>query len=94
MPARVQGRWTFRAEDGSDRFQLQLAQQFQRIQGTLLGSVRNPSVRDAQLRGAEIRFTLGGYKGGPLTFTGTVQEDGIHVTAERGGRRVGYVGRR
>jgi Methyltransferase domain len=94
VPARVAGRWKFLAEDGSDRFQLQLTQEFQEVKGELLGSTRTASVRDARLVGAAIEFTLLGRKPGPVTFKGTVQGNEMRVAAERGEHKVKYVGTR
>lgn len=94
VPARVQGTWTFLSQDGSDRFRLELTQKFQKIEGTLLGSARSATVRDALLRGDHIELTIVGHGPERLKLSGTVRGDKIEAIAERDGKRLRYTGTR
>jgi hypothetical protein len=94
VPAQVQGTWTFVSQDGSDRFRVQIAQRFQKIEGTLLGSARSATVRDARLSGERIELTIVGHAPERLKLSGTVRGDKIDATVERDGKKLRYTGTR
>ena len=94
VPARVAGTWRFSEENGPDVFRVHLKQHFQELQGSLLGSARNASLRDPRLRGDRIEFTVVGRGNEPLKLAGSVRDEGIAAVVESGGRAVRYVGRR
>jgi SAM-dependent methyltransferase len=60
VPAPVAGRWTWehRLDGRTRRWVLELNQQFQRVSGVVSSAGLRLRLRDAHLRGAEIRFTL------------------------------------
>lgn len=94
VPAKVEGTWTFREEGGSDAFRLVLKQRLQEIQGAVPKDSPAALVQDARLRGAAIEFTLVGHGDQPLAFRGTVEQDRILASAQRGGKRLSYIGMR
>src|SRR5688572_4685002 len=67
VPATVQGIWrgNFPGANGA-RFQLELTQEFQRIQGKLTRSGREFTLRDGRIEGAQIRFSIPQEKGGGM----------------------------
>jgi hypothetical protein len=93
VPAHVEGAWSFRESDGDDAFRVSLTQHFQEVQGVLLGSSRQESLRDVRLRGAELAFTVAG-RSEPLTVKGTVSGNRIDAEVGRSGKTYKYVGRR
>jgi hypothetical protein len=91
VPAQVAGRWRFREEGGADQFEAQIEQTFQEITVKPNGS---RSVRDANLRGADIRFTVAGGGAQQTALAGKVEKDRMTLTSQRGGKSVRYVGER
>lgn len=75
VPARVAGRWRLQGPDGSD-VTLSLNQTFQRIDGSATVDGSEIALREAMLRGDEIRFAIG-----PDRYVGRV--DGDTITAAR-----------
>ncbi|MDH4066069.1 MAG: class I SAM-dependent methyltransferase [Acidobacteriota bacterium] len=69
VPAKVAGTWQM------PQGELQLAQQFQMLSGTLAGA----TISDARVRGTEVSFTAGGVR-----FTGTVSGSTMKGTASGG----------
>ncbi len=60
VPAQVAGhwRWELRIDGQPRRFLLEMNQQFQRVSGLVSVGDRRLRLRDPQLRGAVLRFTL------------------------------------
>lgn len=72
VPARVGGSWSFREAGGDFRFNVNLNQVFQKIEGdALVNRSRQPLVNTA-LMGDEIHFTFNDDKGTTHALTGTV----------------------
>jgi SAM-dependent methyltransferase len=92
VPARVEGTWRFSEENGPGAFRVHLKQHHQELQGSLLGSARSTSLRDARVRGERIEFTVVDRE--PLKLTGIVREEGIEAEVVRAGKTVRYRGRR
>lgn len=85
MPARVQGRWTFRLPGGTS-LEVEIDQKFQQIRAeSTAGGVR---VEDARVEGESVRFTLAGLEGAPgggsLTLRGTASDGRMSGTASDG----------
>jgi len=85
IPAQVTGTWTWTPPGVTEAYTLQLAQQFQRVHGTLRANGMDMSLTDVALVGDHLRFTaLPREQGQPgrLQFDGRVQGDAIvgHVT--------------
>lgn len=59
VPAEVGGDWTLTDADGSV-WQLELAQRFQQVSGTLSGNGRTLALSEVTLRGGRLAFTAGG----------------------------------
>jgi hypothetical protein len=93
VPARVEGSWRFEEVGGADEFRLSLKQRYQEVEGVLLGSSRQDSVRDVRLSGADLELAVVG-RGESLKLKGVVADNTIDATVERGGRTHKYVGRR
>jgi len=64
VPARVEGRWSLRDEGGYFEGELDLAQQFQRIGGTLSIRERKQPLLGAYVQGEYVGFTFIGLDGG------------------------------
>ena len=80
VPAKVEGKWTFREEGGKTTFDVAMTQKFQRVSGEAgMGGNRNPLV-GATLRGEEIKFAFNDDKGQTRTLTGTVRGNEITGT--------------
>jgi SAM-dependent methyltransferase len=79
VPAKVDGRWTLR--DGDSELQLDLTQQFQKVQGVVRGDGRYHSLRGVSLRGDEIRFSFE-RDGKTREFVGTVDGDTIEAQGD------------
>jgi SAM-dependent methyltransferase len=75
VPARVGGRWRF--ESGDDHFTLEIAQEFQQIQGAAHFGNKPIPIRNARLQGAEIDFEIDRGNGEPLRFSGIVADNTI-----------------
>lgn len=89
VPAKVAGTWTFRPEQGSDEFTVDLEQTFQRVRG----SAGSAPLSDAKLTGPQLEFAF--KDGGGLTrVAGVVEGDRINAKVTRKGRTSTYVGRR
>ena len=93
VPATVGGVWRLQEVNGADALRVSLKQHFQEVEGVLLGSSREDSLRDVHLRGANIEFTLAG-RGGPVEVKGVVAGNSMDAQVERAGKTYTYVGRR
>jgi hypothetical protein len=83
VPAKVRGRW--QVENGGRKFELELTQQYQQIEGVARFSDRTLLLRETSLRGDEIRFMLEFEDGKPEIFRGRVNGDKIEpLPAEAG----------
>lgn len=90
VPARVGGSWSFRDESGNARFNANLNQVFQEIDGeAVINNAPYPLV-DASLRGDEIQFVFHDDKGVTHALTGIVQGGEIkgELKTPDGGTRV------
>jgi protein-L-isoaspartate O-methyltransferase len=81
VPAPVEGRWSVQA--GSDKFTLDLKQQFQNLQGSAEINGRQVPVQEARLRGEEISFKVD-VGGSTREFQGRVEGDRIQARSEGG----------
>lgn len=85
IPANVTGIWEWDMPGGKERYVLKLSQQFQIVSGTLqLGSDEIP-VKNLELRGDRLQFTVERFFKGQmqtLRFIGRVQDHLIEGTAE------------
>jgi SAM-dependent methyltransferase len=88
VPAQAAGAWTFRAQDGSERFEVTLEQTFQKLRGSAGGAAVTGKLGGAQI---ELTFTDGAE---PVRFTGRVDGDRIGGTITRGAVSKDYVGTR
>jgi hypothetical protein len=61
VPAKVQGRWTFKQTNGDHEFSLNFKQQFQYVTGELRWAGQNSTVTGL-LRGADIAVDFGGQR--------------------------------
>ena len=84
IPANVTGTWEWDMPGEKERYVLKLSQQFQKVSGTLqLGSAEIP-VRNPELRGDRLQFTVEQFFKGQmqsLRFIGHVQDHLIEGTA-------------
>jgi SAM-dependent methyltransferase len=89
VPAKVAGRWSFRAAQAQDTFDVDLKQEFQRVQGAA-GSAQ---LTDLKLRGPKIEFAFN--EGGASTrVAGEVVGNEIRAKVTRGGKTSDYIGTR
>lgn len=93
VPADVSGTWTFQEEGGNQTFQMTIDQTFQEIKATASGQGA-PTIKEAQLRGADIHLTVADRNGRSQTLNGKVEDDRIVLSDRRDGKAVRYVGRR
>jgi hypothetical protein len=94
VPALVRGTWSFRERGGEDTFRVRFRQRYQEIDAEVLGSARSRAVKDAVLRGADIRFTLVAEGSRPLELRGTVGSETIELETRHDGVLRRYVGTR
>lgn len=89
VPAKVAGEWTFRQQQGDEKFSVNLEQTFQRLRGTAGSS----PLTNAKLTGAQLQFAF--EDGGQVTrVSGTVDGDRIDARVTRGGKTERFVGTR
>ena len=89
VPAQVDGTWTFRQQDGKDRFTVKLEQVFQ----NLSGSADRHTLVEAKLNGPriELAFTA---RGTLTRIAGHVEGNRIQAQVTRGNSTSTYVGTR
>jgi hypothetical protein len=66
VPAKVKGRW--QVENGGRKFELDISQRYQVIEGVARTADRTVPLRETNLRGDEIRFVVEFDEGKPETF--------------------------
>ena len=82
VPAKVNGRW--QVTDGNDKFEIELNQRYQLIEGTGRMGDRTVLLRETSLRGDEIRFVVEFEDGKPRQFRGRVVGNKIEAIPEGG----------
>lgn len=82
VPAKVDGRWQMKA--GNDEIQLDLTQQFQRVQGVARVGGRYHTLQAVTLRGDEITFSIEPREGPARRFTGKVKGGTIEGSSPDG----------
>jgi len=70
VPAKVNGRW--QVVDGNDKFDIEINQRYQQIDGTARMGDRTVLLRETSLRGDEIRFVVEFEDGKPRQYRGRV----------------------
>ena len=75
VPAKVKGRW--QVENGGRKFELDITQRYQVIEGVARSGERTLPLRETNLRGDEIRFVVEFDEGKPELFRGRVNGDRI-----------------
>ncbi len=84
IPARLEGRWVWRAQ--GTRYELALAQHYQRLSGMLRADDRRAPVQRARVRGRHVEWRATTADGATLRFDGRVHGDtleGALVVGER-----------
>lgn len=85
VPARAEGTWTWTAHD--TRHRLHLQQRFGDVSGTLEWGEHQAAIRDVQLRGDRLRFSLPAGDDTPgLRFDGRIDDDTLDGTMRRNGQ--------
>lgn len=92
VPARVAGVWRFKQVDGPDAFRVSFTQHHQEVQGVVLGSAREDSLRNVRLQGARIEFAVS--RNTQLRFEGRVEGERIEASAEGSGEPRKYIAQR
>jgi SAM-dependent methyltransferase len=83
VPAKVKGRWM--VESGNRKFEIEINQRYQVIEGVARQADRTVPLRETNLRGDEIRFVIELDDGKPELFRGRVNGDKIErLPAETG----------
>jgi SAM-dependent methyltransferase len=90
VPAQVAGSWTFREENGKDRFNVQLEQTFQQLSGTLDG--KQP-LTAASMHGKQIQLSFDRNEV-PVAVIGRVDGDRIEARVMRDKVASNYIGTR
>ena len=80
VPAKVNGRWQVSA--GNDKFEIELNQRYQLIEGVGRMGDRTVLLRETSLRGDEIRFVVEFEDGKPRQFRGRVAGNKIDAIPE------------
>jgi hypothetical protein len=75
VPAKVGGRWQI--DDGKDKFEIELTQQYQEIQGVARFGESTILLRETSLNGDEVRFVVELQAGQPRAFRGRVNGNKI-----------------
>jgi hypothetical protein len=75
VPAKVKGRWN--VESGNRKFEIEINQRYQVIEGVARQPDRTVPLRETNLRGDEIRFIIELEDGKPELFRGRVTGDKI-----------------
>jgi hypothetical protein len=91
VPADVKGRWTFRREDGKDRFVVDLDQRFQQLHGRA-GRSRQP-FDGGKVRGTELEFAFT-ERDVVTRVDGRINGDRINAKVTRGNETANYIAMR
>jgi SAM-dependent methyltransferase len=94
VPARVDGRWTLREGAGAWEGELEIAQQFQRIGGTLTIRGRSQPLLGAYLQGDVVGFTFIAPDGGVRSLRARVDGATLKGTLQFSGNFTPIAGRR
>ncbi len=94
VPARAAGRWTLREEAGFWEGELNLAQRFQRIGGTLTIRGRTQPLLGAYLQGDQLGFTFVGPDGGVRSVRAKIDGPEFSGTVRFAGNLTPIAGRR
>lgn len=92
IPADVAGTWTVTATRGNTerRYELRLAQKYQKVTGTATAGGRAATVRDVRVRGDSVTLTIAEEGGrGPLVLAGRVEGDRMTGAVTGDGARGG-----
>jgi hypothetical protein len=85
VPPRAEGTWTWSAHE--TRHRLHLQQRFGDVSGTLERGEHQAAIRDVQLRGDRLRFSVPASDGTPgLHFDGRIDDDTLDGTMRRNGQ--------
>ena len=79
VPAKLQGRW--QVEDGETSFALNIEQNYQEFTGNAVVNGQTAPIRNPQLRGDQVRFTLD-IAGRQREYLGTVKGNAIEATGQ------------
>jgi len=87
VPAKVGGTWklALSAGDATETWQLALDQKFQRLSGSAKLGDKSATLTDAQLRGADVRFSFLDASGVKHEFSGRVRGDRMEGTTQTQG---------
>ncbi|MGH8634455.1 MAG: SAM-dependent methyltransferase [Burkholderiales bacterium] len=86
VPATVEGAWVGSMAGGRGApFRLEVTQRYQHFDGSLVRDAQVALLRDAQIEGTRIRFSVLGADGRLETYTGSVQDGSITGEARAGG---------
>ena len=94
VPARVEGRWTMTAGDGRWQGELDIAQQFQRIGGTLTIRGKAQPLLGAYVQGAYLGFTFVDLDGGVRSVRASVDGAALSGSLAFSGSLTPIAGRR
>ena len=94
VPARVDGRWALRDEQGSFAAEIALTQQFQRIGGSLTIRGRTQPLLGAYVQGEHLGFTFVGDDGGVRSVRATIDGTTLAGTLRFAGSATPITGRR
>jgi hypothetical protein len=83
VPAKVRGRWM--VESGNRKFEIEITQRYQMIEGVARQPDRTVPLRETNLRGDEIRFVIELEEGKPELFRGRVNGDKIEALPAEAG---------
>jgi hypothetical protein len=89
VPAKVAGAWTFREQDGNDRFTLQLEQRFQQLTGRIDDD--RQVLSNSRVQGSQIELTFT-QSGAPARLTGRIDGERIDAKVTRGTNTARYIG--
>ena len=94
VPARVEGRWTLRADDDRWQGELAIVQQFQRIGGTLTLRDRTQPLLGAYVQGERLGFTFVDLDGGVRSVRARVDGAALSGSLQFSGNLTPIAGRR
>jgi SAM-dependent methyltransferase len=94
VPARVAGRWTLKADDGRWQGELDIAQQFQRIGGTLTIRGNAQPLLGPYVQGGNLGFTFVDLDGGVRSVRASVEGAALSGSLTFSGNRTPIAGQR
>lgn len=93
VPATVDGKWTFRQQDGRDTFQVEFQQAFQKLSGAADDGRNNVEIGAATLRADQVEFAFP-RDGRIANLQGRVDGGRIEATVTESGKATRYLGTR